>query len=242
MKRPTLDRHADTPLYGQIARDLEHQLTETYGPGDPLPPVSELARRYAVNRLTVTEALAVLVRRGLVTTVKGRGSFAALPIIRWDVRPGDDASLTRAMLARGHSVDNRLLDVVDDHDEELRSELGAAGVLRRFEIVRFVDGEPWSVTSTWIDPSQFAGLEARWRASSSFHSVLLEGYGVRMTRSARTFAALAADATEADLLQVPVASPLLGVTGLNVDERDRPVAAVEHRFRGDRVQFTMVPA
>jgi len=94
---PSINRHSGVPLYGQIARDLEAQLAGTYEPGDRLPSVSELAERYEVNRLTVHEALGVLVRRGLVTIVKGKGSFVALPIIRWDLRAGQDASLTQAM-------------------------------------------------------------------------------------------------------------------------------------------------
>lgn len=240
--RPTIgiNRHSGVPIYGQIARDLETLLAETYEPGERLPSVSELAERYEVNRLTVHEALDVLVRRGLVTTIKGKGSFAALPIIRWDVRAGQDASLTQAMSKRGHTVENRLRGVADDDDPGLREQLGAAEPLQRFEIVRYVDGEPWSMTSTWIDPGRFPLLDSVLRDRSSLYSVLKDEYGVRMTRSTRTFAALAADSTEAEILRVPVASPILQVRGVNVDEQGLlPVAAVEHRFRGDRIQFSV---
>ncbi|GAA1265173.1 GntR family transcriptional regulator [Pseudonocardia aurantiaca] len=227
------------PLYGQIAQDLEGRLGDDYEPGDRLPSVAELAERYEVNRLTVHEALGVLVRRGLVTTVKGKGSFVALPIIRWDVRAGQDASLTQAMGERGHAVENRVLGVVEDDDPELREQLGATRALLRFESVRYVDDEPWSMTSTWFDPDRFPRLDELWVDRSSLHLVLKQEYGVRMRRSTRTFAALAADATEGQILRVPVASPILQARGLNVDEQGRPVAAVEHRFRGDRIQFSV---
>jgi DNA-binding GntR family transcriptional regulator len=236
---PGVNRHSGVPLYGQIAHDLEGRLGEDYEPGDRLPSVAELAERYEVNRLTVHEALGVLVRRGLITTVKGKGSFVALPIIRWDVRAGQDASLTQAMGERGHTVDNRVLGVVEDDDPELREQLGATRALHRFESVRYVDDEPWSMTSTWFDPDRFPRLDELWVDRSSLHLVLKQEYGVRMKRSTRTFAALAADATEAQILRVPVASPILQARGLNVDEQGRPVAAVEHRFRGDRIQFSV---
>jgi GntR family transcriptional regulator len=236
---PGINRHSGVPLYGQIAQDLEGRLGEDYEPGDRLPSVAELAERYEVNRLTVHEALGVLVRRGLVTTVKGKGSFVALPIIRWDVRAGQDASLTQAMGERGHAVENRVLGVVEDDDPELREQLGATRALLRFESVRYVDDEPWSMTSTWFDPDRFPRLDDLWVDRSSLHLVLKQEYGVRMKRSTRTFAALAADATEAQILRVPVASPILQARGLNVDEQGRPVAAVEHRFRGDRIQFSV---
>lgn len=240
MKRAVkIDRHSGASIYGQIASDLERQLTHTYEPGDRLPSVSDLAEHYEVNRLTIHEALDVLVRRGLVTTIKGKGSFAALPIIRWNVRAGQDASLTQAMDASGHRVENRLIGVGDDEDPDLRKQLNSAGPLRRFEIIRYVDDEPWSMTYTWVDPDRFPGLEARWRDRSSLHAVLRAEYGVRMSRSTRTFAALAADATEARVLGVPVASPILQVRGLNVDDQRTPIAVVEHRFRGDRIQFSV---
>lgn len=234
-----INRHSGVPIYGQIASDLETQLADTYEPGERLPSVSKLAERYQVNRLTVHEALDVLVRRGLVTTIRGKGSFAALPIIRWNIRAGQDASLTRAMGELGHTVENRLLGVVEDDDRELREQLSAPGPLERFEIVRYVDDDPWSITSTWVDPARFPGLDSRWRDRSSLHSILRAEYGVRMTRSTRTFAALAADGTEAQILGVPVASPILQAKGLNVDEKGDPVAAIEHRFRGDRIQFSV---
>ena len=234
-----INRHARMPLYGQIAQDLEAQLTGTYEPGDQLPSVAELAERYAVNRLTVHEALEVLVRRGLVTTVRGKGSFVALPIIRWDVRPGQDASLTQAMGEDGHTVENRLLGIVEDDDRELREQLGAARPLQRFETVRYADDEPGSMTSTWFDPDRLPSLDGLWVDRTSLHRVLRDEYGVRMKRSTRTFAALAADVTEAEVLRVPIASPILQVRGINVDEHGDPVAAVEHRFRGDRIQFSV---
>ncbi|MHA6630160.1 GntR family transcriptional regulator [Pseudonocardia sichuanensis] len=234
-----LNRHSGVPLYGQIAKDLEAQFAGAYEPGDRLPSVAELAEHYAVNRLTVHEALDLLVRRGLVTTVRGKGSFVALPIIRWDVRAGQDASLTQVMGARGHAVVNRVLGVVEDADPGLTGELGATGALQRFASIRYVDDEPWSITSTWFDPDRFPRLDVLWRDRSSLHQVLLQEYGVQMKRSTRTFAALAADATEAEILRVPVASPILQARGLNVDEHGVAIAAVEHRFRGDRIQFSV---
>jgi DNA-binding GntR family transcriptional regulator len=234
-----INRHSGVPIYGQIASDLESRLADTYQPGDQLPSVADLAERYAVNRLTVHEALDVLVRRGLVTTIKGKGSFAALPIIRWNVRAGQDASLTQTMGELGHTVENRLLGVVEDDDQELCRQLNSAGPLQRFEMVRYVDGDPWSITSTWVDPARFPRLDSQWRDRSSLHAILKAEYGVRMTRSTRTFAAVAADLTEAQTLGVPVASPILQTRGLNVDEEGLPVVAIEHRFRGDRIQFSV---
>ncbi|MGY1838226.1 MULTISPECIES: GntR family transcriptional regulator [unclassified Modestobacter] len=241
MRRGLVDRVSGVPLYGQIADDLESRLREVYAPGDLLPPVAALADEYEVNRLTVREALGVLARRGLVRTVKGKGTFAALPTIRFTVQPGEDASLTAAMAGAGRTVENQVRSVTTDPDEVVRAQLGAAGPVHRFESVRYVDGAPWSITVTWVDPARFPGLDEAWQGGS-LHALLLERYGVRMSRSARSFAALTAEPDEAAVLQVPVASPVLRVRGGNVDQDGVVVAVVEHRFRGDRVEFAVDPS
>lgn len=233
-----LDRSSGLPLYGQIAQHLEHQL-DSLPPGSRLPSDSALAETYGVNRLTVQEAIGLLVRRGLLTRMKGKGTFVAKPFIRWDVRAGQDASLTAAMAGRGHRVENRLLDVLEDDDPDMTELLGASERLHRFVMVRFVDDDPWSLSSTWIDPARFPDVATLWGDRSSLHALFLSAYGIRMSRATRTFAALPADDSDARLLHVPVASPILRVRGANVDDAGDPVAAVEHRFRGDRIQFSV---
>ncbi|UNK47827.1 phosphonate metabolism transcriptional regulator PhnF [Arthrobacter sulfonylureivorans] len=234
-----INRHSGIPLYKQIAGHLETELDHAYAPGDRLPVEAELAQRYDVNRLTVRQAIAEMVRRGLVETVQGKGTFVATPVIRYDIAAGRDASFTRTMRERGHLVETRLLKVRTDNDPELRRELDTGSELLRTDILRLVDDQPWSVTSTWLVPGRFPGLERKWTGASSLYTVLLDDYGVRMKRANRSFAALPADASDAEWLLLPVAAPILQVRGLNVDEAGRPIAVVEHHFRGDRLQFTM---
>ncbi|NLG55226.1 MAG: GntR family transcriptional regulator [Rhodococcus sp.] len=240
MRSRTIDRVSGVPLYGQIACDLESQLGAVYEPGDALPPVAELAEQYAVNRLTVREALGLLARRGLVETIRGKGTFAALPPTRFVINGNDDASLTSAMAAAGRSVENVVLEVSLVNDEQRQLELGAPGQIQRFESVRYVDDAPWSITTTWVDPVRLPGLGTAW-TQGSLHAVLRERYDVRARRSTRTFAAHTASPAEAEILQVPVASPILEVGGINVDRDGRPVAVIAHRFRGDRVTFVVEP-
>lgn len=234
-----MNRYSGLPLYKQIVNDLETNIAAHHSPGDRLPTEAQLADSYDVNRLTVRSALAELARRGLVETVRGKGTFVASPFLRYDISAGRDASFTTALTERGHRVQTRLLKVQFDDDAEIRAQLGSRAPLRRTDILRLVDAQAWSLTSTWMVPERFPGLEDRWVGDTSLHQVLLERYGVRMKRATRSFAAIAADAVDAEWLLIPVASPILQVRGLNVDEDARPIAAVEHRFRGDRLQFSL---
>lgn len=234
-----INRYADRPIYRQLSDFLEARLTEKARPGDRLPSEAELAQEFEVNRLTVRRALNELHQRGLIETVHGKGSFVALPRFRYNVSAGRDASFTRSMHELGHRVTIRLLSTRTVESSELQSELGSTGAVLVFTTLRLVDGEPWSLTVTSIDADRYAGLPQQWTGETSLFDYLLDTHGVRMQRAHRTFGAGLAEPAEAEQLQLRVGAAILEMRGLNVDLDGAPIAVVQHRFRGDRVQFTV---
>lgn len=234
-----INRYADRPIYRQLSDLLEARLAEEARPGDRLPSEAELSREFDVNRLTVRRALEELSQRGLIETVHGKGSFVAAPRVRYDVSAGRDASFTRSMRELGHRVNIRLLSADVVETPELQAELDTTGAVLVCRTLRLVDDEPWSVSVTSIHTDRFPDLVAQWPGDTSLFDFLLERHGVRMQRAYRTFAAGLAEPFEAEQLQVRVGAPLLEMRGLNVDQSGAPVAVVEHRFRGERVQFTV---
>ncbi|APE33565.1 hypothetical protein BOX37_05810 [Nocardia mangyaensis] len=225
---PVVNRFAAAPLYRQVCDRLEQRLDHEFAPGDRLPSEAELAAEYGVNRLTVRRALAGLHQRGRIETRQGMGSFVAPPIVRYDVSPPQAASFTAAMREVGHDVQVRSLSVEHLVDPVL-------GPAHRHRGVRCVDGVAWSITVTVL-AAEFAH---GWDGQRSLHRMLLETRGIDTVRARRTFAAEIADRDDAALLSIPVGAPLLCVSGLNIDQHGNPVATVQHRFRGDRIQFTV---
>lgn len=234
-----INRYADRPVYRQLSDLLEARLVEAARPGDRLPSEAELSQQFDVNRLTVRRALNELSQRGLIETVHGKGSFVASPVVRYDVSAGRDASFTRSMRELGHSVGIRLVasDVVDT--PELQDELRTHGDVLVCTTVRLVDDQPWSLSVTSIGAQRFPGLLTEWTGETSLFDFLLERHGARMQRAYRTFSSVLAEPSEAEHLQVRIGAPILEMRGLNVDQDENPIALVQHRFRGDRVQFTV---
>ena len=234
-----INRYADRPIYRQLSDLLETRLVEAARPGDRLPSEAELSQRFDVNRLTVRRALNELSQRGLIETVHGKGSFVASPVVRYDVSAGRDASFTRSMRELGHRVGIRLLTTEVAKAPEPQDELRTNGKVLVCRTVRLVDDQPWSLSVTSIGAERFPGLTKQWTGETSLFDFLLERHGVRMQRAYRTFAAGLAEPTEAEHLQVRIGAAMLEMRGLNVDQDGEPVALVQHRFRGDRVQFTV---
>lgn len=76
----TLDRHAFTPIYYQLAEAIKGRIEcgEIEG-GGQLPPEDVLADQHGVSRKTVRKTLARLANEGYVVRLKGKGTFALRP-------------------------------------------------------------------------------------------------------------------------------------------------------------------
>jgi len=90
-----IDHEGDTPVYEQVAADLRRRIEAgEWAPRRRLPSVTHLEQQYGVARQTVLQALAVLRDRGVVYTVRNRGSFVQLGSDRVTVlKPGPGARI-----------------------------------------------------------------------------------------------------------------------------------------------------
>lgn len=71
-----IDRSINVPVYIQLADDIRSMITSgKIKPGEKLMSENEMMREYGVARLTVREALSVLVNEGLIEKKHGKGTF-----------------------------------------------------------------------------------------------------------------------------------------------------------------------
>ena len=97
----------DRPLYLQLLDWLREDLSRRQ-PGARIDSEPQLAQRFGVSRFTVTRAIEILVRDGLLTRRQGLGTFVAPPRLRR--APTYLRSFTEAMAAEGRTATHRLLD------------------------------------------------------------------------------------------------------------------------------------
>jgi DNA-binding GntR family transcriptional regulator len=108
-----IDYEGDTPVYEQIAALIRARIEDgEWQPRRRLPSVTHLEQEYGVARQTVMQALGLLRDRGLIYTVKNRGSFVragADTVTLVVVEPG-----TRIIIRRASESERRELDLLDD--------------------------------------------------------------------------------------------------------------------------------
>ncbi|MFF5372079.1 GntR family transcriptional regulator [Streptomyces sp. NPDC013187] len=74
--KPTLDPMSARPLYMQLADVIAGKIASgELAPDRPIPSENHLADEYGVARLTARRAAQELRERGLIVTVRGKGSF-----------------------------------------------------------------------------------------------------------------------------------------------------------------------
>ncbi len=75
-----VERMDESPAYQKLARTLHNQFMEgKLRPGDRLPPELEICETFGLSRITVRQALAILVEQGLLRREQGRGTFVVGP-------------------------------------------------------------------------------------------------------------------------------------------------------------------
>lgn len=74
---PALDRNASTPLWIQFRDTVRSNiLSGVWATDAKLPTEAEFGEQFGISRIVVREALADLVRSGLIYKIRGQGAFA----------------------------------------------------------------------------------------------------------------------------------------------------------------------
>jgi GntR family transcriptional regulator len=210
--RHALQPELHQPLYLQLVESLRADIAGKK-PGIRVESEPQLAQRFGVSRFTVTRAIEMLVREGLITRRQGLGTFVAPPkLLR---APIYLTSFTEAMAAQGRRATHRLLSYshVDGADAFAYPYQEAASLLR-LERLRFVDGEPLAIHRSVLDAELAAKIGLTKSVASDAHFSLYRLFrqsGVEIERGVETLRARLANAREARLLQLDKSSVVMAV-------------------------------
>ncbi|MER5729954.1 GntR family transcriptional regulator [Streptomyces sp. NPDC002138] len=229
------------PLWYQVSQSLRASiLGRTPDATLRLPTEEQLAEHYGVSVLTMRQALKELEQEGLISRHRRRGTF---------IEPGTRRSAPVRLLG---SVDA----IVAQQSGERTTILGHARTPVPGELLEYFPGLPEVVTYRRLRHDGESGEPTNWAENAvrpelaeavdladlerwPMTKVLRDMVGVRISRITDTVEARLADPATAELLQVPLLSPILHYTGVTYDEDGRVVDVARIRYRGDRFSFTV---
>jgi GntR family transcriptional regulator len=226
-----------TPKHAQLREILREFASNELPPGSPVPSERELAVRYQVSRLTVREAVGQLVTEGLLTRVRGKGTFTTRPRIDSQLHL---ASFTEDMRRRGMRPETVLLGQAEAAPPPATAEaleLTPDDTAFWLSRLRKADGTPMAVERGWYHPGLVPGLFDH-DLTNSIYTLLSHTYGVHIERGTQTVLAEGADHDTAQLLDVHPGSPVLVFRRVSTAQ-GRPVEDMTSWYRGDLYQVTM---
>lgn len=240
-----IERRSGVALWRQVADDIRQGIAGGLARDDGrLPPETELAARYRVNRHTVRTAIAALVQEGVLRAEQGRGTFVSRrKKLSYPIRQrtrfseglaGQIRERRSALLS--HAVEPASAEVA----EALMLTQGAQVV--RMETLSEADGRPVSRATNWFDAARFAGMAEHFQRTGSvteaFRALGLADYVRRST----AISARHADASDLADLQLSPGAIVLVTAAVNVDHHEKPVQYSQTRFAADRVELHVAGA
>jgi GntR family transcriptional regulator len=101
--------------------------------------------------------------------------------------------------------------------------------------VNLADGQPFARVTVWCPEDVGAGLSRSEVERAPFYELV----GVPIGSAIQTIGAVAADVADAELLAVPVGSPMLRCERVTRDRDEQPVLVSEFVFPAHRTEFVV---
>ena len=205
--------------------------------GSRLPTQTQLAAEFSASRHTVRRALEVLERKGLVRGRQGSGVYVAGRLVDYYVKSRTRYNDNVQSLAQASRME--LLDLqVRRVSPELARDLSISLRSRIFDVhlLRWTGPDPLCVARHYFPAERFPDLRER-LAEASGITDLIRRLGIAdFKRSDTAISARHPSRSEAQMLNIPIDSPVLVLEGRNVDPAGQPIEISTSIWPGSRIR------
>lgn len=236
-----LAKESPAPLYYQLAERIQERVRAgEIAPGDRLPSERELAEWVDISRMTVRQALAYLVREGVLVVRHGVGAFVAEPKRTYDAL--HLLGFTEETARHGEAVGTRVLE--QNVTEPSRAVAAGLALLPGESVVKIVrlrsaGAQPILIETSCLPAALCPGLEDADLASHSLYALLEQRYDIWLRGARQTIEATVASEYESELLAIQPGTPLLRLEGVAFVADERPVEHFTATYRADRFKLAL---
>lgn len=236
-----IDPNSKVPKYLQIRKWIFGMIERgKIRVGDKLPTEEEMAKKFAVNRMTVRQALDELISEKMVTRRRGEGTIlvAAKPQgyvyeLQHITSFNDDMS----KLGITPITKTRQFEVIDP-SPDVKHQLGLRDgqkVLYSCRIKYALD-EAVLIERSYLSFDEFSRLLDMDMDGTLYH-MLVENFNIELHHADQVFSAVLMDDDDKEIFNIEVAEPCMKLESVVYDDNNIPVEVLHSLYRGERYKF-----
>lgn len=223
-----------TIRYNEIAADLRRRLGDgEFAAGRLLPSEGELTRAYVASRVTIRRALDLLRSEGLVESRQGFGWFVAADPLRQAL--GRLGTIEEQLHSSGVQGERRVLEFAYVDPPPVAADVLGPGTVLQVRRVNLADGQPFARITVWCPQALAEELSRAEVERSPFYELL----PVALGGATQTIGAAAASPDDAEVLEIPVGSPVLRCVRVTHASDGAAILVSEHIFPAHRTEFVI---
>ncbi len=225
------------PAYIRIHDAVKKQIDDGFWEiGQRLPSERDLADDFEVSRMTLRQAITLLVEEGILERRVGSGTYVASHRVQEKMR--GTTSFTEIVRSQGKTPSSQVVSYQRkpaNETEIQQLQLKASDYVVRMERVRYADNVPLVFEVASI-PEKLIRQFKREDITEHFFQTLTDN-GYEIGKSQQTIYAKNASERVANYLKVPKNHAVLALTQVSYFTDGRPFEYVHSQYVGDRFEF-----
>lgn len=200
-----------TPAYLKVYTQVKELiLNDTYPIGSLVPGEPDLCKMYDVSRTTIRKAMELLEQEGFVHIQQGSGT----EVLNYKAtqKLNQVTSFSETLEAQGYTVESKstYIDMIVPPSQILEDLMQPSDTrVVRIQRIQLGNGKPIAIITNYIVSDLVPGILSDTGGFVSLYHHLETKYGIKITSARDNIKAKVADFLEAELLQIPIGSPLL---------------------------------
>ena len=234
--------NAIVPLYYQIKHFIKNAIiNKEYAVGERIPSENELAHQFKVTRLTVRQALAQLIQEGFLFTKRGHGTFVVddkklIDSLSLEFTGFMDDLFYQVTKTKTKSAVIRIVETPNFLFKTLNLNKNCKKVVQ-IKRLRLKEERSFAYTINYLPIEIGTKITEAELLKKPLLQIVEQDLGIELTEAFQTIEASFADYEVAEILGIPIGSPLLYVERTMYTQKRKPFEFVQTSYRGDLYKY-----
>lgn len=227
------------PIYIQIHDEIKEAIEAgRWTAGERIPAERELSLQFDVSRMTLRQAIRLLVDEGYLERRVGSGTFVATTRVQENLDSA--SSFTETMKLSGKKASSRVISYKLGQPTPQEAEalqITSDTDILRMQRVRYGDAEPIAFEVATVPQSRLKGLDKATITDSLYQALL--NNGLVIGEAQRVVTAGVANEEVGRLLDLRAGEPVLVLSQITIDNQKQPFEFVRTQYAGSRYEIRL---